>query len=298
MIKASNTKAVKPSTFRTYYQLTKPGIIYGNLITTTAGFLLAAKGHILFSLLLQTLLGIALVIASACVFNNYIDRDIDKFMSRTRSRALVKQSLPVRTALIYASWLGVAGFFTLGVFTNRLVVLAGLVGYVDYILFYSWFKRRSVHGTLVGSISGATPPVAGYLAVTNHLDAAALILFLTMVCWQMAHFYAIAIRRLGDYSAAKIPVLPVKKGIENAKLQIIFYVIGFTVAAVSLTFFGYTGVVYLIVVLFLGLSWLWRGFKGFRPKVDNTEWAKKMFLYSLVVTLALSLVLSISHWLP
>ncbi|HVI60940.1 MAG TPA: heme o synthase, partial [Candidatus Saccharimonadales bacterium] len=190
---------------RECYWLTKPGIIYGNALTATGGFLLAAKWQIDLSLFAATIGGTCLVIASACVINNYIDRGIDKQMARTQRRATVTGKISGPWAIIYGLALGISGFALLVLFTNALVALIGLAAYIDYIVLYGVSKRASVHGTLVGSIAGAAPPVAGYCAVTGRLDLGALIIFLIMVCWQMVHFYAIAIRRADEYRAAKIP---------------------------------------------------------------------------------------------
>lgn len=281
--------------FNKYYQLTKPGIIYGNLLTATAGFLLASKGHVDFGLLIETLVGISLVIASACAFNNYIDRDIDRHMARTNKRALVEGSISGRAAITFASVIGIIGVVVLSVFTNPLVVIIGLVAFVDYVVLYGLSKRKSVHGTLVGSISGAAPIVAGYCAVTNRFDTGAIILFLILVFWQMPHFYSIAIYRLKDYKSAKIPVLPAVKGVKTTKIQIILYILAFIVAIVLLKTYGYADYGYLIVMLMLSLVWLVLGLSGFKTQ-NSKLWARRMFLFSLVIILALSVVLSISSF--
>src|ERR1700743_697750 len=91
---------------RLYYQLSKPGIMYGNLITAVAGCFLAARGDIKWSLLIYLILGVGLIIGSACAFNNYLDRDLDKAMARTKKRALVTGDITPRGALIYASIIG------------------------------------------------------------------------------------------------------------------------------------------------------------------------------------------------
>lgn len=282
---------------RAYYRLTKPGIIYGNLLTAAAGFLLAARGHIRFWLLLATLLGTGLVIASACVFNNYIDRDIDRRMARTRRRALVTGQVTARNALIYATAMLILGVAILIAGTNLLVLAVGLSAFIIYVLFYGLAKRRSVHGTLVGSLSGAAPPLAGYLAVTDHLDGGAALVFLVLVFWQMPHFYAIAIRRLKDYRAAGLPVLPVRQGIRATKLQIVAYIIAFAAANSLLSVFGYTGYVYLAVMLAVSLTWLYYGWQGFSTK-DDQQWARQLFLISLLVILSLSVMLSVGPLLP
>jgi protoheme IX farnesyltransferase len=284
-------------TIKTYYRLTKPGIIYGNLMFAAAGFLLAADGHIDFGLLAAALGGQAFVIAAACVFNNVIDRGIDSRMARTKKRALVKKTVSVPSALIYGTVLGVIGFSLLILFTNWLTVGIILAAFIIYVGVYAVAKRRSVQGTVVGSLAGSAPPVAGYCAVTDHFDGGALLLFLILTFWQMPHFYAIATYRLKDYRSAGLPVLTVKKGIKAAKRQIVAYIIAFIAAAVLLNVYGYTGYTYLIVMLALGLAWLRLGFMGFRTDND-AKWGKQVFLFSLLITVTFSILLSVNAWLP
>lgn len=284
-------------TVKAYYWLTKPGIIYGNLLAVGSGFFIAAsRTDAYLALLAETAAAIALVIASACVFNNYIDRDIDKAMKRTSWRALASDTIPVRSALIFAFVLGLAGFTMLAAFTNRATFIVGLVGFIDYVAVYAWAKRRSWHGTLVGSVSGSAPLVAGYTAVTARFDAGALLLFLIMAFWQMPHFYAIAMRRLKDYKAANIPVLPAVKGMRAAKSQIIIYITAFMAADILLYALGYAGRFFAVVMGFYATIWLSLGVKGLSAANDK-RWAKKMFLYSLIF-LPLLLALSIiGFWL-
>lgn len=283
---------------KSYYRLTKPGIIYGNLVTTTAGFFLATSliHHLYLKLLLSVLAGIALVIASACVFNNYIDRNIDKKMERTKNRAIANGQISAYNALSFATMLGVFGFLILMVWTNTLTVYLGLTAYIFYILLYGWAKRKTVHSTVVGSVAGALPPVAGYAAVTNHLDSGAILVFLALVFWQMPHFYAIAMYRYNDYKNAGLPVLPVKHGMRATKLQILIYIFAFTVSAALISVFGYTGIIYRVFVILLGTSWLILGFYGYRAP-DAKYWARKMFFYSLVVNLAISFAIAVGGFL-
>lgn len=282
---------------RDYYQLTKPGIIRGNALSASAGFLLAAKGLVDGGLFVAMLGGLSLVIGSAGVFNNYIDRAIDKRMVRTKKRALVRGSISGRSALIYASLLGLSGEAILAVATNWLTALIALFGFVMYVVVYGVWKRRSTHGTIVGSVSGAVPPVVGYCAVSGRLDSATLILFLILVFWQMPHFFAIALYRLKDYAAAGLPVLPVKKGSRTTKIQMLLYTLGFALASVMLTVLGYTGRVYLGVALLLGVSWTLLGIQGFRAN-DDARWARQTFMFSLFALTLLCLTISVDHFLP
>ena len=113
----------------------------------------------------------------------------------------------------------------------------------------------------------------------------------------MPHFYAIAIHRLKDYTDAGIPVLPAKIGIQKTKIHIIFYIIGFIIAALALSYFKFTGYSYTIVIVILGLVWLYKALGGFRTINDNI-WAKKVFLFSLIVLATTSLSIALTAWLP
>jgi protoheme IX farnesyltransferase len=277
---------------RQYYDLTKPGIIRGNLLNTTGGFLLASTGHIDLGLLLAILTGTGLVIASGCVLNNIIDRKIDAKMKRTAKRALVTGSISVKNALGFAIVCASLGFIILLAFTNALTTLIGLIALIMYVVVYGYFKRRSPAGTLVGTIPGALPPVAGYTAVTNQLDSAALLIFVILAAWQMAHFYSIALYRQKDYAHAGIPVLPVVHGAKRTKLAILGYILAFITACSLLTVYGYTGYVYLVVMTAFGLFWLGLGLRNYES-LDPVKWGRSMFIFSLSVILTLAVMLSI-----
>jgi protoheme IX farnesyltransferase len=268
--------------FKAYYYLTKPGIIRGNLLTAFAGFLLASRGSVNFVTGIATMLGLGLIIASACVTNNYLDIGLDKKMARTVKRALVTGKISGKSALMFAAILLAAGVLIFGSFVNTISLLFALFGWFAYVVVYGYFKRRTTLGTAVGSISGAIPPVVGYVAVTGRVDTAALLLFLILAFWQMPHFFAIAMFRAQDYTAAGLPVLPVKKGFKNTKIQCLIYIIGYTVASVLLTLYGYTGKIYLVFMLLAGGYWLFRALQGFRTK-DDIAWARKLFFTSLIV---------------
>jgi len=279
---------------KTYYELTKPGIIYGNLLTAIAGFFLASRHPIHWGTFIAMILGTSFVIGGSCVFNNYIDRDIDHLMSRTKDRALVKNEVSPRSALIYGTVLLIGGSVILYFFTTMAALLAALLGAVVYVGLYTPLKRKSLYSTIVGSISGATPPVIGYCAVTNTFNLEGAILFLILVIWQMPHFYAIAIYRKDEYRSANVPLLPIIQGNRVAKIHILFYVIAFVLASASLTYFHFTGYIYLTVMLVVGLVWLWMSIQGFSKNKDEPKWARQMFLFSLIVLTVFSASLSLS----
>ncbi|KIP53652.1 hypothetical protein SD72_02600 [Leucobacter komagatae] len=280
--------------------MTKPGVLYGNVLTAAAGFLLAAGIVRQFDwlLFLATILGTTLVIAAACVLNNVLDRDIDDRMERTKKRATVSGSIGVRNAVIFTVVLFVLGNAMLVAWTNWLVVVTGLAGFFTYVVLYGMLsKRMSVHGTLVGSISGAAPIFAGYVAVTGAVDAAAIFAFLAIFFWQMPEFYSIAVYRRDEYARAGVPVITVVHGIPAAKVQILIYTIAYVISSLALTFLGYTGWVYAIVMGIVGVWWIVIGIQGFRAKDDNA-WARRMFRFSLIIILAYSLMISVGPLLP
>ncbi|PID54907.1 MAG: protoheme IX farnesyltransferase [Gammaproteobacteria bacterium] len=278
-----------------YYALAKPGIIMGNLIATASGFFLASKGNIDFTLLLYVLAGTALVIASGCVFNNYIDRDIDVKMERTKRRVLVLGKVSNTAALVYAAVLGVLGFGALALLTNHVALLFAALGFVVYVVTYSlYYKRSSVHGTLIGSLSGACPPVIGYVTVSGQFDAAGAILLIVYCLWQIPHSYAIAIYRFDDYKAANIPVLPVKQGIKAAQVHMIGYIIGFAVAAMLLAERGYAGNLYALVIGLMSLYWLYLAKVGYQ-KDQESAWGKKLFIFSILMIVSFSVLISVDY---
>ncbi|ADZ89455.1 heme o synthase [Marinomonas mediterranea] len=282
------------SVFDRYLKVTKPGIIMGNLISVAGGFFLAARGDIDWFLMLVTVIGLSLVVASGCAVNNCIDRDIDAKMQRTRNRVTVTGEMSLKAALAHGIVLGVIGFAMLAYFTNQVAVFFAAFGYFVYVGLYSlYFKRHSVYGTLVGSLSGAVPPVVGYCAVTGQFDAAAAILLVMFSLWQMPHSYAIAIFRYKDYAAAGIPVLPVAEGIQKAKHHIVLYIAVFGLVTALLPLTGYVGIGFMVVAAATSLWWLAMALRGYRKDIDVNGWARQVFFFSIITVTALSITMSI-----
>jgi protoheme IX farnesyltransferase len=243
------------------------------------------------------LIGMTLVIGSACVFNNYLDRDIDSKMPRTKSRALVTQAIPNTHAITFGIILGIVGFLILLFGTNLLTALLGLAGIVSYVGMYTPAKHRTEYATLIGTIPGAIPPAAGYTAAKGSLDIAALLLFIILVCWQMPHFYGIAIRRREEYAAANVPVWPVVRGLASTRVQMQLYAIGFLISAAVFTLLGYTGIVFIVVLGLAGIYWLYLCFQK-PPQGGESAWAKHVFLYSLLLLPLMSVLFVLERWLP
>ncbi len=280
----------------TLIKVIKPGIIGGNIIAATGGFFLASKGSVDWVLLVNMLLGLSLVIASGCTLNNCIDRDIDALMKRTCKRVTVTGEVSLYWALIYGLLLGVAGFVILGLYTTTMALFFAAFGYFIYVIVYSlYMKRHSVYGTVIGSLSGAVPPVVGYCAVTGQFDFAVIILLAMFSLWQMPHAYAIAIYRHHDYEAAKLPVLPVAEGFEKGRERIVLYIVVFALVSLLLPISGYTGVVFFVTALATSLWWLVMALRGYRQDIDIRRWARQIFGLSVVNITALSVVMALDY---
>jgi heme o synthase len=165
------------------------------------------------------------------------------------------------------------------------------------VVLYGWTKRTTPWSTLVGTISGAVPLVAGYTAVVNSFDATALLLGLVMVFWQMVHFYAIAIFRRADYAAGHIPVWSVKYGVRSTQKWMLLFILLYLLVLFRLVLFASTSWVFAVVVGGLGLYWLYLGIKGFKTAKPE-KWARSMFGFSLIILLAFSAGLALSPILP
>lgn len=261
--------------------LTKPRLLRLNIFAALGGFWLAAKWDIDIMLLIWTLIGTTLTMASATVVNNYWDRELDLKMERTRNRTLPGGRMKPSTVLAYGIILGISGIAILFLLVNPLSGWLGLLGWFAYIVIYTmWLKRSSTWSTSIGGISGAMPPVIGYCAVTGEVDMGAWLLFALLFLWQPAHFWSLAIRRVEEYREAGFPLLPVVKGVKRTKLQMIPYVLLLLPTCILIYAYGYSGIIFLILSVVGSIIWLVHTLQG--PKAADTDkWAKMNFIISI-----------------
>ncbi|WP_372637795.1 heme o synthase [Cohnella sp.] len=261
--------------------LTKPRIIRLNLIAAFGGYWVASKWDPDIWILVWMLIGSTLTMASSCVVNNYWDRDLDLKMERTRDRALPQKRLSPGFVLGYGIALGIAGLAVLFLLVNPLTGWLGLLGMFVYIVVYTmWLKRSSTWSTSVGGVSGAMPPVIGYCAVTNEVDAGAWILFALLFLWQPAHFWSLAIRRKEEYKAAGFPLLPVVKGVTRTKWQMLPYILLLIPASILMYYYDYAGIYFLVLSVGIAAVWFVHAVGGLRAK-DDEKWAKTDFMISI-----------------
>ena len=259
-------------TWRDYIEITKPGINKSNLFATFTGFWCAAGlTHFNLLLLFLTLLGASLIIAGSCTLNNYFDRDIDPLMERTKTRAVPQGKISPIVAMWYGISLSSVGMLLLFYGVNPLSALLGLIGFFVYVVIYTlWLKRVSTLNTVVGSISGAIPPMIGWVAVTNRIDLEAWVLFLILFMWQPPHFFALAMVKVDDYRAAKIPMLPVVKSFLETKIQIVVFTVLLVLSSLIFVVIRDTGWFYLSIATLLGSTYVILSIRGFWAG-DNTE---------------------------
>ncbi|WP_046175160.1 heme o synthase [Domibacillus indicus] len=265
-----------------FLALIKIGIVNSNLITVFTGMWLAFILNDIpflanFNTIVLTLIGSALIIAGSASLNNYIDRDIDPLMERTKTRPTVTGKISYSKVLTLGLALVIIGSALLFMTTFTAGVI-GVIGILSYVVIYTmWSKRRHVSNTIVGSISGAVPPLIGWAAVDPTLDVLPWMLFLIMFIWQPPHFYALAMKRADEYGKAGIPMLPTVKGFAVTKRHMFVW----TLLLLPLPFFmTELGMAFIILATLLNAGWAVLAATGFRTK-DDLKWAKYMFIYSL-----------------
>ena len=267
-----------------YFALTKPRIIELLLITTVPSMVLAAGRWPGVWPVLATLIGGSLSAGGANALNNYVDRDIDQIMKRTRSRPLARHEVPPSSALVLGVALGVAGFAWLWVTTNLLAATIATAALLFYVFVYTLrLKRTSTQNIVIGGAAGAAPALVGWAAVTGSLDLPAWVLFLIVFYWTPPHFWALAIRYRDDYEKAGVPMLPVVAGVEATTRKMLLYT-GLMVA-ISLLLVPVAGMrwIYLGAAIALGAWFLWDTWRVYRRPED----AMRLFTTSTVYLAAL-----------
>lgn len=279
----SNITVEYSSIPKAFFDTIKVGIIKSNLIAVIAGLCMALYvfnesfwGQIVPIVL--AMVGSTLIIASAGAFNNLYDRDIDAIMERTRTRPTVTGQVDTKTGLIIGFTMTILGAIVLYMATPMAAVF-GILGLFLYVVPYTmWTKRTTVYNTEVGSLSGAVPPLIGWCAISQdlgHFEIWALVV--TMLLWQMPHFYGIAIRRFDEYKAASVPMLPIVKGIRRTYIQTNVYI----VLLLFSSFLFWTLSPYVTLVSFVvTLAWLYLSVSTFK-KYENKKWSHKMFIFSI-----------------
>jgi protoheme IX farnesyltransferase len=283
------------TSWKDYLELCKPNVVALMLLTSLIGMLLAQFSLPSWQVLILGNVGIGFMAASAAVINHVVDRRIDIFMSRTKNRPVAKGRVDALSALLFSTVLGLTGMAILLIFINELTAWLTLASLIGYALVYTlYLKRATPQNIVIGGLAGAAPPLLGWVAVTGHVEADALLLVLIIFAWTPPHFWALAIHRKEEYAAVGIPMLPVTHGEAYTKLHILLY----TVVLVAITVFPYltgmSGEIYLVSAMLLGarfLHWSIRMIKG-----NYKHAAIKTFKYSITYLMLLFVALLVDHF--
>lgn len=263
-----------------YLSLSKPRIIPLLLITALGGMMMAQRGWPSSGLVLLTLVGGALAAAGAGAINCWIDRDLDREMLRTRRRPLPDGRIAPSHALLFGIVLGLASFVLLAFWVNVLAATLAISGLLFYVFVYTlWLKRSTVQNIVIGGAAGAVPPLVGWAAVTRRLDLTAIYLFAVIFLWTPPHFWALALRLRGDYARARVPMLPVVRGDQAARRQILAYTLLLVGVTLAVVLTGILGLVYLVGAIVLG--GLFIGLAALNLRSGRQRWSRWLFDYSI-----------------
>jgi protoheme IX farnesyltransferase len=264
-----------------YVRLTKPRVISLLLVTTAGAMCVAAGGLPGGWLLLWTMVGGYLAAGGANAINHYIDRDIDGRMARTTTRPVVSGRVAPARALVFGITLGVVSALVLGLSSNWLAAGLALAGLALYVGVYTlWLKRTSLHNIVIGGSAGAVPPLVGWAAVTGELGLSAWLLFAIVFYWTPPHFWALALMLERDYAAAGIPMLPVVRGVEETKRQILLWTLVMVGVTLLPVVSGAAGAFYLVSALVLGAVFI--VLAALLARDPAIGWARATFHYSLL----------------
>ena len=269
------------SNFSAYLELTKPSIIYLLVLTAATSMFLAGSFYTNLNQALTGILGIGLIAASSAAINQILDVSIDGKMKRTNNRPLVQNLISVKNASIFAITLFMLGSFLLLFFNNFFAWFLTTLTWIFYAFFYTKIlKFTGTQNIVIGGLAGAMPPLLGWVAVMGSIDILPLLLVMIIFVWTPPHFWALAIDRKSDYEEAGVPMMPVVRGIEYTKIQIVLY--SFLLFAVSLLPFatGYLGTFYLLVSSVLGAVLIYLAFALNYDKEHKK--AIPFFLYSIL----------------
>jgi heme o synthase len=246
--------------FATYRELAKPRIVSMVLVTAALGFFLGGHGIHSPVLLFWTLLGTALTAGGASALNQYLERDADGRMERTRNRPLPAGVLSPNQALSFGIYSVLAGVVLLLWQVNLLTAFLALLTAFLYVLVYTPMKRRSWLNTLVGAVPGALPPMGGWAAATGSVDLGAWVLFLILFLWQHPHFYAIAWMLREDYERGGFKMLPVVEPDGRSTFrQIVLFSALLVPVSLLPAVIGLSGLVYTVGAFILGMGLLAMG---------------------------------------
>lgn len=285
------------ATWRDYFELTKPKVVYLIVFTAIVGTLLASPGWPPLDALLWGNIGIALASGCAAAINHVLDQRIDEQMARTRNRPLPKGKITTARALIFAGALCAASMAMLWWLVNPLTAVLTFISLIGYAVIYTaWLKRATSQNIVIGGAAGAAPPVLGWAAVTNSIEPNALLLFLIVFIWTPPHFWALAIARKDEYARAGVPMLPVTHGVEHTRLQVLLYTVLLVLVTLMPFVTGMSGLIYLAAAIVLNGVFLY--YALVMKFTNREELPMRVFKFSVTYLMWIFIALLVDHYIP
>ncbi len=287
---AISQRPAVPSLLRDFLTLTKPKVQSLLLFTTVTTMYVAGDPSL--GLVLLTCLGGALSAGGAGAINHAIDQDIDRTMARTAGRPVASGRISARTAIGFGALLELCSFTLLATAVNPLAAALSFSGFAGYVFVYTlWLKRTTPQNIVIGGAAGAVPPLVAWAAVTGGLSGTALFLFAIVFFWTPPHFWALSLLMKDEYAKAGVPMMPVVRGEDETRRQILLYTI-LLYAVTQLPFCaGGFGLVYLAGSMTLGAGFIYCAVRLLRSA--DRRWALRTYLFSLAYLALLFLTMPI-----
>ena len=275
-------------TINKYKDLIKFNISILVMVTSYIGYYLGLRSRDLFMIeyeswytLFLLLIGTFLSSSGAGVMNQYMERNYDSKMERTKTRPIPNNDISSRNALFIGLFLCFVGPFFLYYFINFLTCLISFSTIFIYLFIYTHSKRYTSFNTIIGSIPGALPPVGGWAAATGNISSESLMLFSVLFCWQIPHFLSLAIIYKDDYSRGGFKMLPsITKNVNYVTFQILFFTMALLYTSIGIYSMGIASYVYAIGALVLGIIFLFYSSSilfDYSPRK-----IRKIFIFSII----------------
>lgn len=278
--------AIVPEPVRDYISLMRLKVIPLLLVPTVASMLIAAvqypvpQGQTLLGLVLWTVAGGVLATGGAHTINQFLERDLDALMRRTKRRPLVTGKIAPERALAFGVSLTVVGVVLLWIMVNPVASMLSLAGNLFYVVVYTmWLKRTTVQNIVIGGAAGSVPPLVGWAAITGDIGLPAVLFFAIIFFWTPAHFWALALVRREDYEAAGVPMLPAVKGDVVTQRNILYYAVLLVIASVLPFMIQALSWLYLVTALLLGWVLISKSFQLLRKGHHSGMQARAMKLF-------------------
>ena len=291
-----NQAVVDQVRWRDYLEMCKPRVVLLMLLCALVGMFLATPGMVPLDTIVLGLVGIGLVAGSAAVVNHIADAHIDARMARTQNRPVATGRVGTQAGIVFSGVIGIVGMLILWFGVNPLTAWLNLASWVGYGLVYTFYlKRATPQNIVIGGLFGAAPPLFGWTAVTNSVDAGGLLLVLIIFAWTPPHFWALALERKDEYAEVGVPMLPVTHGEIYTRWHILLYTVILVITTVLPFMIGMSGALYLAAALGLGGGFIYWAVVLLRN--NNVRAPMATFRYSILYLGLLFVALLVDHYL-